>query len=49
MIMKQIVDDNSKLTTYTSVPDSPGNSSIVDASKEYDYVIITKEKFAKGT
>jgi hypothetical protein len=40
-MMKQKVDDYSMNTTYTSIPDPPANSSIVDASKNYKYMIIT--------
>ena len=47
IIMKEKVNDYSRINTYSSIPSSPGNSSIVNSSEEYDFVIITKEDFAK--
>ncbi len=44
-IMKQKVDDYSMEYTYTTVSTPPGNSSIVDPSKNFTMVVITREKF----
>jgi len=48
-IMKQKVDDHSMNFTYTSVLDSMENSSIVNSSYSYDYVIITESNLANAS
>jgi PKD repeat protein len=46
--MKELVDDYSMNKTYTSMPDPPGNSSIVNSDDTYDFVIITNETFVNA-
>jgi hypothetical protein len=49
ILMKQIVNDHSRNYTYDSYPDSPGNSSLVDHSDSYDFVIITKTSYINAS
>jgi PKD repeat protein len=42
---EQILDDYNAIDTYVSTPDPSSNSSIVDPSESYEYVIITNDTF----